>query len=84
MRFNLVIPERIIAIDSARKKGQVGSKVTELTLSDEEEEAMLEEVEKMKMSGVTQGRFLHRDIQVCTPKCIEKYKVLMQTNNYAQ
>ncbi|KAI0233752.1 General transcription factor 3C polypeptide 1 [Lamellibrachia satsuma] len=55
VRFNLVIPERIIAIDSARKKGQVGSKVTELTLSDEEEEAMLEEVEKMKMSGVTQG-----------------------------
>ena len=58
MRFNLVIPERIIAINSGRKKGRVGSKVTDLTLSDEEEEAMLEEVEKKKMAAVTKGRLL--------------------------
>ena len=67
VRFNLVIPERIIAISSGRKKGRVGSKVTALTLSDEEEEAMLEEVEKTKkMAAVTKGRFVNPVADVST------------------
>ena len=58
IRFKLVIPERIIAVDTGRKKGQAGSNVTELTLSDEEEEALLEEVEKRKLSEAAPGRCL--------------------------
>ena len=48
---------------------RVGSKVTALTLSDEEEEAMLEEVEKTKkMAAVTKGRIVNPVVDFSTAR----------------